>query len=73
MTKYLTRRGAAELLTNEFGITTSVRTLEQKAVTGSGPPYKIINGRACYERTAVIAWIEGHLASPRARRPALNA
>lgn len=58
---FLTRHRAAEVLT-AAGIPTSKTTLENLAVTGRGPPYSIVCGRAVYSRAQLAAWIESRLA-----------
>ncbi|MEV0947871.1 helix-turn-helix domain-containing protein [Rhodococcus sp. NPDC049939] len=51
----LTRRETAELLR------ISVRTLDQLAATGTGPPRCPVGGSVRYRRADVLAWIDAQV------------
>ncbi len=56
----LSRADAARFLT-EKGLPIAATTLAKKAVQGSGPPYRIWNGRATYTVDDLMKWVEDRL------------
>ena len=56
----LSRSGAAQFLSQQ-GLPIAATTLAKKAVQGSGPPYRVWNGRATYESVDLLAWAEKQL------------
>ncbi len=56
----LTRTEAAQYLTT-IGLPIAATTLAKKAVDGSGPPFRIGNGRALYETTDLNEWAQTQL------------
>jgi hypothetical protein len=56
----LSRADAARFLT-ENGLPIAATTLAKKAVQGSGPPFRIGNGRALYDPADLLAWAEAQL------------
>jgi hypothetical protein len=56
----LNRQKAARYLT-DAGLPIAATTLAKKAVDGSGPPYRIGNGRALYDAVDLLAWAEAQL------------
>ncbi len=56
----LSRSSAAQFLT-ENGLPIAPATLAKKAVDGSGPPFRIGNGRAFYDTEDLLAWAEAQL------------
>jgi hypothetical protein len=56
----LNRQEAARYLT-EAGLPIAATTLAKKAVNGSGPPFRIGNGRALYDADDLLAWAEVQL------------
>jgi len=64
MPKYLDRREAAAYLT-ERGYKTSHGTLQKKATTGGGPPYRRFGNKTLYEPPDLDAWAEAQLTAPR--------
>jgi hypothetical protein len=64
MAKYLTRREAAEHLTDQ-GMPMSWKTLQKMATTGGGPAYQIFGNRALYQPPILDQWAEARLSAPR--------
>ena len=64
MTKYLTRREAAEYLT-EGGFKISPNTLQKMATVGGGPTYQIFGIRSLYTPENLDAWVQEKLSAPR--------
>jgi hypothetical protein len=56
----LSRADAARFLT-EKGLPIAATTLAKKAVQGSGPPYRVWNGRATYSVDDLLKWVEAQL------------
>ncbi len=56
----LSRSEAAQFLTQN-GLPIAATTLAKKAVDGSGPFFRIGNGRALYEVEDLIAWADTQL------------
>jgi hypothetical protein len=56
----LNRQEAARFLT-EAGLPIAASTLAKKAVQGSGPPFRIGNGRALYDTVDLREWAEAQL------------
>lgn len=56
----LTRAQAAQFL-RQYGLPIAAATLAKKAVVGSGPPFRIGNGRALYETADLIERAEAQL------------
>jgi hypothetical protein len=56
----LSRSAAAHFL-SENGLPIAATTLAKKAVNGSGPPYRIWNGKATYEADELLSWAEAQL------------
>lgn len=54
------RTDAAQFL-SEHGLPIAGTTLAKKAVQGSGPPYRVWNSRATYDRDDLLAWAETQL------------
>ena len=53
----LNRQEAAQFLT-DAGLRIAATTLAKKAVDGSGPPFRVGNGRAVYEVADLVLWAE---------------
>ncbi len=64
MQKYLTRKEAAEFLT-ERGMPISWRSLGKFATRGGGPTYRIFGFRALYRPDDLLEWAEGRMSEPR--------
>lgn len=56
--KYLTKKQAAEYLTTDIGIPTTVKTLSMYITNGSGPKYHKFSNRVFYTIDAINDWIE---------------
>lgn len=56
----LTRTAAAQYLT-AIGLPIAATTLAKKAVDGSGPQFRIGNGRALYETADLNEWAQTQL------------
>jgi hypothetical protein len=64
MGTFLDRREAADYLSDR-GLKTSWKTLQKKATTGGGPPYRIWGNRAVYEPRSLDRWADSKLSAPR--------
>ena len=64
MKRYLTRREAAQYLT-ERGLHTSKNTLQKMATVGGGPPYQIFGILALYTPDNLDAYAQAKLSAPR--------
>ncbi len=58
--KRVDRKGAS-LHLEHIGLPIAAATLAKKAVTGSGPPFAIWNGRAIYEVEDLESWARTRL------------
>jgi hypothetical protein len=56
--KYLGRFAAALYLRAIYGLSISAKTLDKKAVTGGGPPFRKAGKSALYEVPDLDAWAE---------------
>jgi hypothetical protein len=63
--KFLTRKKAANYLTEERGIPTTWKSLQKLASTGGGPQYRLFGQRALYTREDLDAWIDEKLTPAR--------
>ena len=64
--KGLTRREAAEFLTEELGLPVAPASLAKMAsVSSDGPPYRKFRRRVIYERDELIEWAKARLSGPR--------
>jgi hypothetical protein len=61
--KYLTRKQAAQFLTEE-GFPIAVSTLSSMASRGGGPAYQLFNGKAMYEPRKLLEWATGVMKYP---------
>ena len=61
---FLPRSGAAGYLLSK-GLRFSKNTLAKLASVGGGPEYRLFGGRAYYTETALDAWVNEKLSSPR--------
>lgn len=64
----MTRAGATDYLNNHYRGIVKGDGLKDHASRGTGPKYSIVNGRACYRREDLDAWIEQQAARPVIRR-----
>ena len=66
----LTRKPAAEYLTERSGVPFKSEGLATRATKGSGPSFSLLNGRAVYSTEALDDWLATRLAdqSPTAKR-----
>lgn len=62
--KYLLRDAATQCLNDEEGLKVGPTGLANMASDGKGPRYSIINGRACYTREDLSAWVREQATQP---------
>lgn len=60
---YLRRQEAADYLNQQYGLYTR-DTLAKLAVSGDGPPYRLLGRFPVYTRDELDAWAEGRLSRP---------
>lgn len=65
VTQYLTKKQAAEFLTNELGLPTSDKTLSKLITCGGSPVYQKFGARVLYTRENLIEWANTKLSKPR--------
>jgi hypothetical protein len=70
--RYLTRKGAANHLTEKLGRLITVGSLHRHASEGTGPRFVLILNRASYTRDDLDAWVEGLAKEPPQRPRAGN-
>lgn len=56
ITQYLTKKQAAEFLTNELGLPTSDKTLSKYICVGGSPIYQKFGERVLYTKENLIKW-----------------
>ena len=71
MQVFLDRSKATEFLAT-IGIKTSEQGLADRVRAGNGPRYCVINGRALYLESDLLAWVQEQAARPVMRRPRLK-
>lgn len=68
--RFMTREAAAAFIMEERGVPITPNGLRDHASKGRGPKYSIINGRALYKPSDLLAWVDAQAAKPVTRRRA---
>ena len=58
---YLRRKGASAYLRDKFGLERAPSTLAKWAVTGGGPPFRLLNRVPLYTRADLDQWVASKL------------
>jgi hypothetical protein len=64
LAKWRTRAGAAQRIRTVHGIACEASTLSKAATYGTGPTYRLINGRAAYLDADIDAWAQSKIGRP---------
>ena len=63
--RFLTRKNAAQYLTEQRGLPTTYSTLQKFACLGGGPIYRIFGNKAVYTEQDLDSFAESKLSAPR--------
>jgi hypothetical protein len=66
--KFIDRSTATDYLRRDRGLRLTANTLKDRAHRGTGPRFRIINGRALYLHADLDAWVDEQMASGEPRR-----
>jgi hypothetical protein len=65
--RYLTRAGAAALLSEITDRLVTVQSMARWAWEGKGPPFVVVLGRCCYSEEDLLAWVDSITRQPRGK------